>query len=672
MNLNFSPHIFGKAVNLSSSNQDLRQGYFTAKHVFEHVKPGTIKFVLIGLAPYSFRYENTEAFSVCPRNLQYMLALNDSTQATLHDLLLKILVSDNVKKIFLSATTQQADLNFDGKKNIINAPLSAKAVIDWEIELKNLTKKFRPKVIEKNFRILQDYIKLCLDNGAKPVGVIFPFAPVIRKNYDRELLNNFREKIRQLEKNYEFTCVDLFDLNLGYDCFYNTAHLNLHGSIISSSILTAELNEKNILPTEIFCQTSYEYLNCLAKNLPKENYIALMSRVFEKSAALIRRKNKIKIGFVIRVAAEWCGDDLYNFFEQDERFEPTVFLCLRTDESSDKLVREDFAHGTRQFKSRGLNVFPVAQENSPVPAQDILIFLTPYLFNLPKAFHLTNLSAKTLTAYIPYAFWQATYNIFWHDIFNVLWKIFFESRQILKIFNETRKEDTPRVIYSGYPKLDVFYGKQNFFRFDWKKARPDAKKIIYAPHWSINDGVMYATFQWNYKFMYEFAKAHPEISWVFKPHPALLFSAVESGLFPSTEAFEKYLQAWDALPNAKVVTGAYYQALFATSDGMILDSGSFIAEYQYTHKPMIFLRRDTQDFNEVGIGILNVSYLVDGRDLSGIASLMHKVFIEGNDPKFYERQKFFNEHLDYFKQNGMSASEFIYKNILQGIFGRNF
>ena len=55
-----------------------------------------------------------------------------------------------------------------------------------------------------------------------------------------------------------------------------------------------------------------------------------------------------------------------------------------------------------------------------------------------------------------------------------------------------------------------------------------------------------------------------------------------------------YLQAWNDLPNAQVYTGAYYQALFATSDGMIQDSGSFIVEYQYVDKPMIFLTRDTQ------------------------------------------------------------------------------
>ena len=177
-----------------------------------------------------------------------------------------------------------------------------------------------------------------------------------------------------------------------------------------------------------------------------------------------------------------------------------------------------------------------------------------------------------------------------------------------------------------------------------------------------------ATFQWNYQFMYEFAKAHLEISWILKPHPNLLFSAVSGKVFPSTEAFQEYLQKWNDLPNAQVYTGAYYQAIFATSDGMIHDCGSFTAEYQYVDKPMIYLTREGSKHNELGNEILNASYLVDGKDLEGIAAMIQRVFIEGDDYKSAERKEVFDKYLNYPKANGMLASEFIYKNILQGIY----
>ena len=99
-----------------------------------------------------------------------------------------------------------------------------------------------------------------------------------------------------------------------------------------------------------------------------------------------------------------------------------------------------------------------------------------------------------------------------------------------------------------------------------------------------------------------------------KPHPNLCFAVIEAGLFKSEEDYLAYLQEWDSLPNAKVVTGGYYQDVFKTSDAMILDSASFIAEYQYTHKPMLFLTREGETFNPLGQRILDVSYTADGRD----------------------------------------------------------
>ena len=58
---------------------------------------------------------------------------------------------------------------------------------------------------------------------------------------------------------------------------------------------------------------------------------------------------------------------------------------------------------------------------------------------------------------------------------------------------------------------------------------------------------------------------------------------------------------------------------------------------------------------------------MDGKDWDAVSAMMQKVFIEGNDYKAEEHKKFFDENLNYFKQNGMSASEFIYKTICKDL-----
>lgn len=643
LNLDFIPCVYENknfargGVNLAYPKQDLQQSYLTARYVFNHVIPGTIKFVLIGLTPDSFRRDNGKNFFGFRQFLS------------------------------LATTAAQPDLNFETVKISYKRKFSLKAAVDWKDNQKVLPED----AVEKNIQILKDYIELCLANGAKPIGLVFPFTLLMHKTFDEEVLKSFRETIRRLEENYDFMCVDMFDLEFGYHRFQNMTYLNMEGRRAANAVLSMKLYTRKLLPIENFLDMDYDFFDALARVAPKEEYNTLIGRVLNLSVKKIRNKKNIKVGFVLYDTSMWCGDELYNFFVNNKRFEPTVFLCLRMDSEINDSNRDFFiknlASEAEKLREHGLNVVVIEEKEAIVPEQDVLIYLTPYLSWLPSAFRPRNITPNTLMTYILYGL-DSSYHVtssYSQKIFLVGWEIFFPSVITFDLYRELTITGMPRGFCSGYPRMDIFFDKKTKFEFDWKMARPDAKKIIWAPHWSIIGGpaIKYATFQWNYQFMYEFAKAHPEISWVVKPHPNLFYSAVNDGVFPSLEAFKEYLQAWDDLPNARVYTGGYYQDVFATSDGMIHDCGSFTAEYQYMHKPMIYLTRDTQKHNKLGEEILKVSYLVDGQDLDGIAATVQKVFIEGNDDKADERKKLFDKYLNYPKLNGMLAGKFIYRHI---------
>jgi len=718
LDLNRIPHVEGRGINLSCNGQTLRQSYWTAKRVFEHVPPGTIKFVLIGLEPNSF--------------------LRDA-EADARERLLPNLIGDGVKNILSTTIAAQADLNFNDLKAKFNYELNAKAILDWD----DAAQFSAGTGVDEGVQTLEDYINLCRDNGAKPVVAVFPFAAVCRKNYNAELLATFRATLNRLHEQGDLIFIDLFDLNLDDDCFADMSHLNLKGATQVSALLGAQLYFKNVIvwknvfnmPVDYFgllannftstyemlikklfitvpfdkfktlskvlpggsygalmenfllgmsydrfkklsaadgdalldrllSKKTYKHFFALAELLPKDEYNALIARTLKLAVQRIRRKSKIKLGFVLYSASMWCGDEIYNSFARDDRFETTFFFCLKRTNSQNEFVQADYWQGVERFKEHGLNVVTVTERNPKIPAQDVLIFLTPYYGELPKIFQAPEIKMTTLFVNIPYTLDVSNRPAFLDSpFFYVLWKMFFPSKIALELQDKTCRVGMPRGIYSGYPKMDIFFQNVDF-NFEWKMARPDAKKIIWAPHHSITDkGVCYANFRWNHQFMYEFAKAHPEISWIVKPHPYLHHSAVVEKVFPSVEAVKEYFQKWDDLPNARVYTGAYYQAIFATSDGMIQDSASFLAEYQYVDKPMIYLTREGGKFNELGKMILSVSYCVDGKDLLATAALMQKVFIDGIDDKAAERRKLFDEQLNYPKHNGMTASEFIYKSI---------
>ncbi len=653
-----------KGVNLAAPSQDLRQSFFIARHIFKNAKRGSIKFVFIGLAPYSLRVDNKKNFSTCAEHFSYSIALRENPEInSAHDKLLAELLSDNLAKIFSSVTPAQADLNFDKLRTARNKKISVADMTNWEEESARLTKNFDAAIVKDNLQILENYINLCLDNGARPVGILFPFATVLRENYGEEILMPLRRELHNLEKFYDFTFIDLFDAQTDYESFSDMTHLNLKGAAIASTAIDFELRGKDFLPPEKISRLNYEQIFDVSNFLQKDAYNESIEKYFKLAAKKIRHKKKIKVGFVSDDPSMWCGDYLYNLFAKNKNCETTFFLCLQKSLRGQPLVLEDFKRGLDGFKSRGINVVGVVNDEQNFPSQDVLIILRPYFQYLPKAFELSSIGAETLMFYIPYGFNTSGWNIYDTPIYHLGRKLFFDTQFHINLLEKKCRTGMPRGLYSGYPKLDAFYKNPDALKFDWKMTRPDAKKIIWAPHWSIASGILYSTFQHNYKFMYEFAKAHPETSWVVKPHPMLLASAVGHRVFPSNEAFKEYLQAWENLPNAKVFTGSYYQGLFATSDGMIMDCGSWIGEYQYTHKPMIFLTRDTQHFNELGDEIMKVLYRVDGRNLKGISELLQKIFIGGEDTMFEARREFFDKHMNYMQTNGMTASDFIFKTI---------
>ena len=611
LNLNYIPRFgtSGGAI-LADAYQDLRQSYLTAEYIFKCVKAGTIKFVLIGLSPNAFHYSNNRDFTNSAKNFQYTLALD--LKANKLDNLLKTLLTDDFKDNFLSTTPDRADLNFAAIKKTLDRKLSIKEIISWEDDSQALTPAPEEKNIQllktyidiykKNVQFLKDYIKLCLANGAKPIGVVFPFSEIARENYNKELLSFFRETIRQIENEYDFTCIDYFE-HLGYDCFYDMTHLNLRGTLLMNGIISMRLNMKNLISAETFIGFNYNYFFILSLIASKNDYNDLMTQIFSEVLNRTRRKDVIKVGFVITDLDQWCGEELYRLFAANKRFKVTVFLCRK--QSKSEFALKLFRREVAQLNRNKINVVAVTDRRAAVPFQDLLIFMTPHINILPESFSSKNLMPKTLIAHIPYGFSLTTpeKNYYAMPLFRAVWKMFFSSKFDSALYDKEVLKGAFKGFYSGHIPADFFLKKDNNLDFEWKSAQPAAKKIIYAPHWAINDANNQISTQCSRQFIYEFAKAHPEISWVIKPQQSL-FSASKENIFSSAEKYEVYLQKWNELPNAQVCAGAYYQAIFATSDGMIHDGGAFIAEYQFADKHSTrlarrFYRRLTLSMEEI-------------------------------------------------------------------------
>ena len=116
--------------------------------------------------------------------------------------------------------------------------------------------------------------------------------------------------------------------------------------------------------------------------------------------------------------------------------------------------------------------------------------------------------------------------------------------------------------------------------------------------------------------------------------------------------------------NTTYVNGEYVD-LFKSSDAMIHDCGSFIVEYLYVKKPVMFLDsydRQSQS-NEVANKAYHCHYI--GKKEDDIRSFIEKIVIEGLDTYQEKRDAFYDEFL--VPPNGTTVADNIMQSIKQAL-----
>ena len=395
---------------------------------------------------------------------------------------------------------------------------------------------------------------------------------------------------------------------------------------------------------------------------------------------------KVNITFQSFSAAQWPAEYLYKKFEQCEECNVQIFvspLALRDKETYTDTYRQTFGW----FISKGYNVVGGLSEDNEEFCSwedldyypDILYLVSSWYDTFSPIQQFIELPITVLIMYIPYGMYlidnesgnymrDFVYN---KDITNMTYRLYCDLPSNYEGYRCNQFLGGKNVRCSGYAKMDFFYNKRNMKNDEieklWSipngKKADEVKKVIIAPHHSIgNDKILnFSTFDENIWFLLYLTKKYKDrVSFIIKPHPNLRNVAVNKKLFRSYKEYDDFFEEWNALPNVKVVQEAGYLEYFDTSDAMILDSCSFIAEYLYTQKPLLLLTRPEQNFLEIGKKVLETYYRVPGNDYYGIEEFLQNIVLDDNDYLLGKRSAVFAEEFDYYKNNGMYASDYIY------------
>jgi hypothetical protein len=91
--------------------------------------------------------------------------------------------------------------------------------------------------------------------------------------------------------------------------------------------------------------------------------------------------------------------------------------------------------------------------------------------------------------------------------------------------------------------------------------------------------------------MLAFATTHTDVDIVLRPHP-LMFSTLSNQKVIADDVLNRWLQAWDDLPNTATDANGEIAQLFAAADLFVTDGISFLAEYPLsTGNPALFMEK---------------------------------------------------------------------------------
>lgn len=348
----------------------------------------------------------------------------------------------------------------------------------------------------------------------------------------------------------------------------------------------------------------------------------------------ICRREKLNVIFIVSEVAKWKCQSLYDLMKSDSRYNPIIGLSRQDAtrlSSNNEVIETGLRKAEEFFSNFGCQTFRISSDidDNGVPVglsfADIVFYQQPW--NIDSILHPQKLSNVALLCYVPYFvpnYYEDTlaYNQYLHHYlayhFILNQDEEFHAQCIRRPGNYAG-----RLQIVGHPMLDDFY----------LNPIEDPKKpcVIYAPHFTFshpNNPVLvhYSTFLKTGEYLLQYARKHPEMNWVFKPHPVLKKALKNSGAW-SFDKIEAYYSEWGKI--GRVCEDGDYMPLFREATAMITDCGSFLSEFGATKKPIIHLINPENNLEMPDL--YDTYYKV--HNLDELTDTLYEVLEKGNDYK---------------------------------------
>ena len=356
------------------------------------------------------------------------------------------------------------------------------------------------------------------------------------------------------------------------------------------NIFSIQEKRYHIIIYLLWIKFSFRKIGCkteLPENL--EEQILKDEKRYKKIIQRIKKNKKCRVCFYVFEISKWKTDSLFKLLQNDNRFEPFIVLGATPCRTKFYSINEKIERSNikiNYFKSKGMKVYQGydVKKDKQISLKKFkpdIIFYQQHVGNC-RLNSIENTKKYALGCYVPY--YVPNYGNLKYDYDSFCSQLFrhYVLNDNLKEYYKSLNSSINNIVASGHTALDVFYLNKN--------SNKEKKYVIYAPHFSImhpavKNKFYYSTFNFYSMVILEFAKKHPELNWVFKPHPNLKESLRKMRV--PQENVDDYYEEWNNL--GFICENADYSELFLNSKAMITDCGSFLTEYFCTGNPLIHL-----------------------------------------------------------------------------------
>ena len=374
----------------------------------------------------------------------------------------------------------------------------------------------------------------------------------------------------------------------------------------------------------------------------RASFAATVARIAAKAAA----GEPVRAVFPVSNPSMFPARPLFDAMRADARFDARIVVVPdmrgldRDPAAARRACREEL--GRSIPADRFLDAEPDEFGLYPdvLAGADVVCYPSPYDLSCFRFNPHYAVGRSFLPIHVNYGFYRSVYDrdIVGRQNYAWFWKAFFECEATAKEYAEHSILKGANAEVVGYVKMDALAAAE-----PWPR-NGSRKRVLIAPHHSVeggaNDTLALSNFQRYADYFLALPERHPELDFVFRPHPFLFPVLSHPSRWGRAKA-DGWIARMKAHPNVRWSDEGDYFPAFASCDAIVQDCGSYLVEWLYTGRPCCYLLKSEDDlakFAPLGRDCLSHCHLA--YDEAAIESFLRDVVLGGRDELAAAREAF--------------------------------